>query len=652
MYIRAPDTQNKIGVPESEYMGDDSKSLYFLADKLTPHDIDQIKTVSSDVTAENSMDLNKAKTSVRLFLYEYLKKRAEYGWFIPRIYQLQIHATERTNQHLDFQEQIRGYTGLLAEYASRGADHKYLTYHFMFFQNLRRRVKIGFSNGSGFVNAPPQIGFTPNLLNGAGSIPWSLAALSKEAALYMVYNPVYREMCNYAAYIMDFNTSGVEREIIADIQEQGLFDKGEKFITQYTDPNRGISSSNAVRFLKEEGIDMGELAYRSRAERAIKQSIRDNHNFAAMIQESKFRKSGTITERYKLAEEYVIEANNVYVDCPEPLATKLSHRLQYRGFVGVLWRDYVRNMTTSQQESDHHFELIRETVNKVGKIAIIFNSPYPTPDITVHEDDYSAETETEFTDFGSEDFLLDKFYLMLEAPPNPMKDYMAEKFAWLRPFRFEYTDEIDEILPYAPVAGVSEDLAQLMKSVGVSGRGDEFAYRVNQALLSLTRDPLFPNDLRSETIFGFITKPGIIDSQVNIQASLVGMGAREEDASEIAATIYRIASDFTMVRKTSQYSTSDQIIGHLDLSAENYDRLVDFPETLAINPSLSKTLKSLAIIAVVIAPPWDAEGKLQPRRKVKITYDQHFFSEMETSLNPHFIPPILDFSGIFKGGLM
>jgi RNA-directed RNA polymerase len=98
-----PEILKKMHALDIKFMGDDSEQIYSTTTKLNPQELNKILDNVVDVARLNGLDLNKLKTAMRYYYYEYLKKRAEYGWIVPRIFQLQTMASERVNFRLEFQ---------------------------------------------------------------------------------------------------------------------------------------------------------------------------------------------------------------------------------------------------------------------------------------------------------------------------------------------------------------------------------------------------------------------------------------------------------------------------------------------------------------------------------------------------------------------
>jgi hypothetical protein len=617
------------------FMGDDSVTFYQTPKMLTSEQIDVVKDISSDVSASNSMELNKAKTSVRYFFYEYLKKRAEYGWFIPRVYQIQMHASERTNQHLDFQEQLRGYSGLLAEAASRGYDHHYLILHFLFFQNLRRRVKRGFRHGGGFADAPTFISFTPGVLGGAGLSSDTLAALSKEAVLFATYDRVMHCVCNYNAYVMDYDRRAFTRELVSQVAP--TLEPGRKFIKANLNNERSLSSLNSVEFLASRGIEIGMLAYTRSDERLIEASVKDNHIFAPIIQENKYNRTVLLDGRKKDILDFKISHPNIYISTDtDELAYLIQNSLRPgTGQVGVILSSVKGYGIMPDSEL---LLLINEFVTRNGEVPVVINSK-ERPHVVLSSADLSMTFNDITRRFKFMAELREAVRVLLPAGSNPIKGYMDETFPWLKAFIFRYGADLSmsENTPVCPVAGLSEDLKLLMTTYGASGKGDDFSFQVNRLLTRVTHDPYFPRDIRVETMFDYITKPAILESPDNIREALMAMGARQGDAESVARGIYSIADEFTLIRKTSSYSTTDQVIGHLDLSQANYARVVKFNGYSGMTDALKRVLMSLGMIASIIDTPYKDEKTLNPRREVLIHTDTMFLREAEKELSPDFI---------------
>jgi hypothetical protein len=636
----------------SFFMGDDSVTFYEVSDPvhITSDDIDNVNKVASEVTAENSMDLNIDKTSTRFFWYEYLKKVGCYGWLLPRIYQLQIFGSERTNQDMDFQDIMRGYSGLLSEAVSRGHSHPYLIFHMLFFQNLRRRIKYHAVKGDvnkGLVDAPTLVNFIPYSLGGAGLMPHTLAGLSKEAVIFARSDNILRAKMNNIAFIMDFDRRGETRDLVDSLEKSGVFEKGKVFLKQHLNSGRSIASLAAGAELSKRGINIGKMSYTKTADRLIEASARDNSNFVKMIHESKTLKAGRILERINMFKEMAIEHPiiHVWVERDEH-ATAMEIRLYGQGSVACKYSS-VHGLPDIEQ--DVIFETLNNAVTSGGNVLILINAPVDTFDFYVHSD--RVVTNGRSMNFSN----IQQVVNIMPKANKPIRTYMHDEFNWLIPFKFEYGDELPQKrVPEAPVAGVSEDMKILMKTYGVSGSGDEFSFRIMRTITKLIADPNFPNDIRVETIFDTITKPSIIEDPTNIILVLVNMGADSQAATAVASEVHKLARDFTSVRRTSSYSTSDQVIGILDLSYQTYNDVVEdsLEDFIIISPSAIRALRSVGLIMSIIDSPYNGILDAMPRRKVKIRVDRSLLHIFERATYPEFMTPVMDYSSIGHYGLV
>jgi hypothetical protein len=552
------------------------------------------------------MDLNKLKTVVRSYYYEYLKKRAEYGWIIPRIFQLQIFGSERINNEVEFQTALRGYWGLLSEYVARGASHRFCSYVGAFTGNLRRRIRVRSELGekfrSTFTTIPLMILFTPVTLGGVGALPWTLIGANKDAVSYIMYDPIIRERVSQAAFVADVGNTQIVKSIVKETMKTDTFSKGVRWLKQQQDGERVLAAMQASSALEKVGINLGRFDYRRSAIRMVEASIADNPSLRKVINESKRGRSDrVILNRTALKDMFVeskplfIKVSNFYVG--SNLARLDSNR---EDVVGMFYDDL---FSSFKKENGITFNVVEQIeranriVNESGKSLIVYSLSLDS-ELSVEGDTFPLKMGgVTFNDFQT---LRSAILIRVKRSKSFLKNSMDSEFKWLEAIKFRYGDEIPVRLSFNPVAGLSPGLGLMMRQIGVSSVADSQALRLNKALLTLARDPLFPADLRVETVFEILSSPIISSSESNITNALIVMGASSEAAGQIAQNFSNISGDVTFLRKTQSYSTADQIIGHMDLSVINYDRLVSID--LLQNTKFSSVIRALGALYVLCYP--------------------------------------------------
>jgi hypothetical protein len=637
---------NKVDI---KFMGDDSQQIYELTRPVTAAEIDRLQSLAVEVSTGNGLALNKLKTSIRHYYYEYLKKRAEYGWIIPRVFQLQILGSERVNFRLEFQEVLRGFNGLLSEFVGRGGDHRFCTLLSTFVGNLKRRVKIKDKEGViSFENVPPAVLYTPIALKGVGSLPWTLIGASKDALMYMRYNRVQRERINQVAFILDFESGPIKQELAKSALDSATFSKGKRFLKQVQDGERMKQALEAQGRLKSVGIDIGRFVYQNAAARLIRNSIEDNPRIFNVVAEEKQLKAGQVRVRGKMLAglkqtfrvfEYVVPS--------ELLALNLTLRELRGDVVPVAFHTLVKDRIAQNLEFDDR-DIIFESnkiVNRSGKILLIFSTSThfaDSPVITLGQDgNYRVNGFT--TDSLS--VLREHIYSEINVfSTNFVKDYMEDEFGWLRGIVIDEREDVDFRHPVCPVAGLSSGVANMMRQIGISSEGDQLAVRINKLLLMLAQDPKFPSDLRSETIFEIVSQPSIAFNHERVALVLLSMGASKEHAMLIASEISNISNNFAFVNKTQSYSTADQIIGHMDLSMVNYERLVSVD---AIDDLMfSKVLRTLGMLHILTQPT----NLL--RRKVHISIDGDGLFSIKNKIMGRLFEGVNRFQKVYPHGIL
>jgi hypothetical protein len=219
---------------------------------------------------------------------------------------------------------------------------------------------------------------------------------------------------------------------------------------------------------------------------------------------------------------------------------------------------------------------------------------------------------------------------------NKIPHFMKSKFSWLDGIDYEWTDTIPLKYDVCPIAGLSPDIADLVKRVGVSIGGDNNALKISSIFRTVTSDFKFPDTITAEAIYNELTSPGIAGNVRRMTDVLIAMGAETSKASIVATSLNNLISKFVFLKKTSSFSTRDQIIGHLDLSRNRYSELVSVPNFN--NDSITRTLETLGFLLIVLNGGRHIDGYT---KKISLMVDGSKFTAIINSLKSKFASRIV-----------
>jgi hypothetical protein len=620
------------------FMGDDSVEIYQTKSELTAQDMYILGNEIENAAKANGLDLNRFKTAIRKYFYEYLKKTGIYGYVIPRVLQIQQFASETTNFDQPIPDQLSGYYSLISESVSRGMNHDTSLTMCHFIGNLKSNLRLPGSRTKGttteFTRIPFPYLFTPIELGGVGQLPYSLVGASKDALCYLAYNVVQRERLNQCAFVLDVGQTEVKRSITNQVAEQLI--EGKEYIARNLNPEKVMNALKSLNYLADNSIDIGDLGYTSTPFRLVKAAVADNPATEKIV--GRFR--GTQVRDYhrnsERLETYKTDFKLRVIVSPN---FNLKHQLQrdvlrpqdchYVVFglsdtddavASGISRDEVVSKYTSVINASGKEPYLYLTYEEYNQVGVFLRETAHADVIHIYTDQDIEEvredlifSENSYAYHESDDPYSFSSWALRTFPRRTVKtvpDAMRKMYGWLDPFLFEDREEIERKLNTNPIAGLDPYLDVMCMQLGVSSSGDDLAVKVNTLLNKLSRDRGWPHDLRPEVVFNMITKPNISINSRHVENVLIAMGAKPAIAAEIATSLQKLVGKFTFTQQTTSYSSADQIIGYLDLGVKNYE------DNISIDPlddvMLQQVIKGLGMLHLVTQPP------NRPRRKVHI----------------------------------
>jgi hypothetical protein len=636
-------------------MGDDSIQIFKAFSELSAVEQDTMKTVVEEVSLSNGMGINKIKTSLRKFYYEYLKKRAEYGFIIPRFPQIQLLASERVNYNLSYQDVVSSYAGLINEHTSRGGNYDINLRLRLFTANMKRGIrKIGLDRQTEIVPGPVGSLVAPRALKGCGMMIDTIMGANLDGLMAVKYDELTKELCNQSMYILDSPELDLSRVVDAQTRDQGTFKEGVDFLRGRYRNDRVTSSMAAEEQLNKRGLSVGHFIYTNYAERVIKSSVNDNPAFKAVNDTFKTSKANLVASRNAELDDraqYIrtIVSRPIVVYCSEDTVKRdvINHNRNPSLFY-VNWEKLVDSVSIVFNDLEFLINKIFTVSCRSGKIPIIVTSDSTMP----HDVNVSKYYDRYVASDGDRQVMNDTANVVSSLLPNghkdPVKDYFRKEFQWLEGVEFDVTDErlpiLDYMQEFVPIAGVDERVADIMRRVGVSSSGDVSSLATIRILSELAKDKYFPSDLRPETIVKFLSQPAIIANSTNVVLVLIAMGAAPDIAQSAASKIVQSLENSIFLDQVKTYSTNDQIIGFLNLDINFYSKIarVDCPvEGLG----LARAFRGIAGLYSLTLP---AE---QTCRVVRIRIDGEALPRIERSLKGEMFRDVASYSDYLGVGL-
>jgi hypothetical protein len=101
--------------------GDDSASFFRIVCEYGPKVLRAFAFELARIARYGAQELNPFKTTCRRFMYEFLKVTFLYGWHVPLLHMLPF-STERSRTQIGILEFMQGYTSTMREMCNRGID--------------------------------------------------------------------------------------------------------------------------------------------------------------------------------------------------------------------------------------------------------------------------------------------------------------------------------------------------------------------------------------------------------------------------------------------------------------------------------------------------------------------------------------------------
>jgi hypothetical protein len=603
---------------DRKLMGDDSISFYEIIPGNEPSTDDLTRFIEnvSDGAGECGLAVNADKTDFRFFAYSYLKKMAVYGWTIPRWLQLQMICAERVNQQLDFRENIAGHSSLMVEALSRGGSYEFLKRLEFYLGNTKRNVKVKTRDGQSLQPFPFQVLYTPRALNGVGLSSDTMIGANKDALAY--YRPgSLREEYNRVSFIGNIKPGMIKAAIAEQVVETDTFKPGIQFQKSVLNDERSRNSVLATARLESHGISVGEMGYNFSPIRIVRAAIKDNPKLEKIVLEEKASKARFIADRIKELDNFKIK-NEVFYLWTRTLGEvfDLDYFLRVADGLAV-------DLIHSYDAYPIDIDLAKESAAKSGCNLVIIGTAEQMSSLGPSAE-YVTIVDDQVTFRGSV-ISINSLIRTLSSGKVSIPKAVEHEFGWLRGTYFSQGEELATVLPVCPVAGLDPLLERMMMQIGVSSGGDSQILKLNKAVLQLISDPYFPADIRAEQIIDMVSKPSIAYDRSRISDSLIAMGAAPHLAANFVSESENIGITYALLRKSSSYSTADQVIGFMDLSIENYPRLVEL-NIEHPNRSVMGVLKSLGVLYCL------TRDIRLPRKKVLIQLSQRSMDTLTKDL--------------------
>jgi hypothetical protein len=182
--------------------------------------------------------------------------------------------------------------------------------------------------------------------------------------------------------------------------------------------------------------------------------------------------------------------------------------------------------------------------------------------------------------------------------------YMEREFSWISPIEYEFGEEIDYVHPVCPVSGLDYPIEEMIRRLGTSIGGDNNSIKLNRLFGDVTSDPYFPKTITDAEIFSEVTKPGIAGDVDRMTLALEAMGAAPNKARKAAAKMNSLVTKFVFVQKTQTYSTTDSILGFVNLTRKRYDEVVQVSGSIA-DSMMVRTVQTLGALVTLMGGSLD-----------------------------------------------
>jgi hypothetical protein len=247
------------------------------------------------VAADNGMEINGPKTSLRIWGGEYLKIYVRYGCQLF-LNVISHYAQERAARARDPRDEALGWNSKITTKLARG-DNMYFWKRMIVMRWAYARSVRSFTDLGVLHVAPPMATlFTPISMNGLGRLPWLPFGSNHDSSIriHSRYDAQFEMYVNCAATVMGFSASRITDQVATQIatgdglDPPDLFDKGHKFIKETMSSLRTKNASRAQAFLTSYGVPVpAGLYYINLAETTIAEAVKSNPKMVGLAEANK-----------------------------------------------------------------------------------------------------------------------------------------------------------------------------------------------------------------------------------------------------------------------------------------------------------------------------------------------------------------------------
>jgi hypothetical protein len=354
----SPGLCEKLRPVAQRYMGDDFAGIWHAPSPVSSETLDSFLSLREECAARNGLSINKQKTTMRSFFYEYLKKSAVYGRYVP-LRHIQPFASERGNIGGDPLELIRSYASTLSTLVSRGLSHKLAVRILAHTWNVKRAFKYPVEKDVSVMYYLPFMAlYVPTSMHGGGQLPYTLLGASKDMciAIEAARDTTFRYYVNIAAHILDIKWSQFKDRVARSVEKgmtrpPNVFKPGQDFIRSTLLEDRMRDALEAWGRLRDKGAkDPGVLRYDRVPQKITRQIVEGNSRMVGLELAAKFEDGGKLLEKATW-----LTTNSV----PDKMGATFG------------WLDHVRFTETerlSPQYRDSPFPCLSEDVDALFKI--------------------------------------------------------------------------------------------------------------------------------------------------------------------------------------------------------------------------------------------------------------------------------------------
>jgi len=521
-----------------EIMGDDFYAIFKMLQNLTADEIKYFSEFLSKCAEECGLKINAVKTMISKHQYEYLKKRAVYGYIIPRLSQIQILCSERVNYLPPANQQLTGYLQLLGEYVSRGGSVKLANALAVFTWNVKRGVKTKDKGVIKWVKLPFSVIHLPPSLGGCGFLFNTWIGSNKDALVALRMAPNQWDKLAVMANFVDVAATNIRGDVARAIEKSGEVDDGLNFLKKVQNfPNIRAKKLNAYmagQKLESKGIKIDtNLAYENLPSRSIFRAIKDN----PVLYEVEYEVRDRI---------YNMIMNNVQ--------KKISSKR------------FECKMTSDE------YKLATGAFRSHSGATVVIKGSLDGKEVWAdYLDKTLIEVEIEDMDLDSTCIKASALWEMFGYHTGKGSKLLS-KFNFLSFFVLHKGIDLPPRHKVCPLIGIDKGIRDIMMAVGISCKSDVMARDTSKLIIELKRHGL-PEDIMPETLFRELARVRMYsyDSAVDY---LVYMGVEGLASEKFVGELDQKLLQMNVFTKTDTYSVSDMITGQMDLSKDTINRLL------------------------------------------------------------------------------